>query len=207
MTTHGSPAADLGDVQPVERNGERLDQRALVEADAVGQPPEHRLVHDHGLGVGARVVAHADPALHRRPEVVVVERRERVDADAVPGRVTLDALADCVHDARELVAHDRARLDRRGREHVQVGAADPAGLDLHPHLAGAGLGGVEVPLLEAAVVGDHDRPHAGGFTFSNIASARSRCSRSCVAITLVRSSALPGGTAGWIETFTYTPAS
>ena len=90
---------------------------------------------------------------------------------------------------------------------MQVGAADPAGLDLHAHLARARLRGVEVTLLEAAVVGDHDRPHAGGFTFSNISSARSRCSRSCVAMTLVRSSAPPGGTAGWIATFTYTPAS
>ena len=48
---------------------------------------------------------------------------------------------------------------------------------------------------------------AAGFTFSNIDRARSSCSRSCVAITLVRRRAPPGGTAGWIATFTYTPAS
>ena len=40
------------------------------------------------------------------------------------------------------------------------------------------------------------------FTLSKIVRARSRCSRSCVAMTLVRSSAPPRCTAGWIATFT-----
>ena len=153
------------------------------------------------------MVAHPDPALHGRLDVVVVEGRERVDADSVPGRVLSDPVPDRVDDPGELVAHHGARLDRGRGKHVQVGAADPAGLDLYAHLPGAGLRDVELALLEAAILGDHDRPHVGGFTFSNIASARSRCSRSCVAITLVRSSAPPGGTAGWSATLTYTPAS
>ena len=48
---------------------------------------------------------------------------------------------------------------------------------------------------------------AAGRHRSNASSARSRCSRSCVAITLVRSSAPPRSTAGYSATFTYTPAS
>src|SRR6478609_4119895 len=44
-------------------------------------------------------------------------------------------------------------------------------------------------------------------TAAKASSARSSTAVSWVAMTLVRSSAPPGGTAGWIATFTYTPAS
>ena len=56
---------------------------------------------------------------------------------------------------------------------------------------------------ERPVADDGDRrPLAGQLsrTRSNASSARSRCSRSCVAITLVRSSAPPRVTAGYSAT-------
>src|ERR1035441_101104 len=66
-------------------------------------------------------------------------------------------------------------------------------VDLHNHLDGPGSGPCSA---------SNSR-----LTVANASSARSITASSWVAITLVRSSAPPGGTAGWTATFVNTPAS
>ena len=206
---HGAGVGGLhaADVQPVEGHGQRLDEGAVLQLHALGQPPEALRVHHDGLGVRTRDLAEPDAAGHRDLEVVVVERLEREDADALPFAPALHVLADGVDHAGELVAEHRAGLNSLGGPHVEVGAADAAGLHPHAHLTGARGGLLHVTGLQHPLVVQDDGPHAAAascsfFTDAKIARARSSCSRSCVAITLQRSSALAprhGGVEGHVR--------
>ena len=125
---HGAAATDLGALDAVERHRRRLDQRALLVVDAVGQRVGIVVVDD-------RVFAHAAPrpgqtdAAHLRTQmvetaaaVVVVERHhQRLDRDAValadPGHV----LADFDNLGREFVTEDLRQ--RRAGELMRVASA------------------------------------------------------------------------------------
>ena len=87
---------------------------------------------------------------------------EPADADALAGLPALDALADRVDDAGDLVAGDEREGDAREAallgEHVAV--ADAAGLDPDEDLAAAGLGHLALDQLEvAALLGHLHRSH------------------------------------------------
>jgi hypothetical protein len=79
---------------------------------------------------------------------------------------------------------------------VDVGAADSAKRDLDPDLLRTERPLFELGWEETAIRRDRNRSHDNFRTFSNASSARSRCSRLWLAITLVRISERPRGTAG-----------
>ena len=189
----GSARRRAGDVDPVQRDRERLDQRAVGELDPVGEPPEHLGGADHPLGVAAVVRPEPDAARHRGDHVELVERRERIDADAVARRPAVDAGADLGDDAGELVAHHRALRERPGRQHVEIGAADPAGLDLDDHLPVAGSRIGDVANLERLL-----RAHGYGLqaNSSGMRSGQPISASSWAARDSRRSSRL-GGTISW----------
>jgi hypothetical protein len=74
-------------------------------------------------------------------------RREQRE-DAIADGDAVDAVADGLDDAGALVAENGGRVARRVRARggVEVGVAHAAGLEAHEHLAGPGLG--EVDLLD-----------------------------------------------------------
>ena len=128
----------------------RVAERVLGEA-AVERVAHVALLEAERLAAAVAVAAHA---------AGVAEPRQR-DAHAGLEAVHL-AGTQALDHADALVAGDerRRRLDRplaaRG---VDVGVAEPAGLDAHEHLAGAGLGDGQVLDLQRAIEGADD----GGF--------------------------------------------
>ena len=125
---------------------------------------------DHRLGVAAVI---GDPATWPFSQAMKLPRRhgsqyeaaaaEPADADAVADAAKpLDALAEGVDDAGDLVARHAGVVDRHVRpRRSPVGMADAARLDADANVAAAGLGKVAVDELElAAGGGDLDGLHA-----------------------------------------------
>ena len=128
-------------------DGERLCRGAFTKAEALWQAQRIAGIDPDVFGVGPRraeagddvvgtVDAHAEPALAPALRTGVDRHRGHVVAD-LPVRAHIRAHLD--DGPGELVAedlavrhHQRARLGR-----VQVGAADPAILDLDEEVAGA----------------------------------------------------------------------
>ena len=142
--------ARLGDrVQP---DRERLDQGPLVKAHRIGQPQGGRGADAGVFGIGAgqrRGRAHRDllaaigaaGGAMRAPAAT----DERLRADPLADAPLAAQLApDLHHLARELVAHDRAGLERApagvaigALRPVQIGAADAAGAHFQDQIARA----------------------------------------------------------------------
>ena len=90
------------------------------------------------LGV---VGVEAVPGAPAQTGAALPAHRTPVEDHEVAGRDVGDALADRLHDARGLVAEqEREVVVDPALLVVQVGVADPAGLDLHHRLAGPGVG-------------------------------------------------------------------
>ena len=197
-----------GDVDSVQRDRERLDQRPVGEVDVVGDAPEHLGGAAHPLGVTTAVGAEADAAIERGSDVEAIDWWEGIDADAVALAPALHSRSDRGDRAGELVTEDRALGQDPGREHVEVGAADPAGRDLDGHLALAGLGVGDLADLEALLRRDRDSPHAAisGIRSGQAVSASTwaesdsrRSSRSGGATTVIPTGSDPAGTGAGID--------
>ena len=137
----------------VDRAGERLQRRGLIEADVVGDVVEavdleHLLGHDHVLGEaavvlvadGRLVLADLHPALLAL--VALATRHGRDALDAVGNlEAALRVGPDLDDLAGDLVAHGGGAgdVDVAVLLDLHVGAAGRAGLDLDLHLTRAAL--------------------------------------------------------------------
>jgi hypothetical protein len=148
----------VGLAQRVVGGDARAQQRRGVDGVEVVRDPRQRVERDHDLLGPAAVVGDArDLEVLALDEVAAAARvaaearaAEPADADAVAGPDVLHALADGVHDARDLVPRHARVLDRHVPQRGdRVAVADAAGLDGHAHLAAPGL--LHLPLDQLEV--------------------------------------------------------
>jgi hypothetical protein len=135
----------------MDRVAERIEDRAELVVDVVGQRHDVERRHPHviregagdvdadaaRLGVEMIAAAACGPALH--PDHMALARDTLADLEAP------DVGADRGDLARIFMAHDHRRRDRLPRpvvpvEDVHVGAADPGLVHLHQHVLGPDLG-------------------------------------------------------------------
>jgi hypothetical protein len=136
---HLVAGADVGEMRRVDADGERFREHREVEIEpgrhAIEEP---RRYLDH-LREAAR--RHAAENTDLRAEVRLAAatacagaaREQRLDDDAVPRRETA---ARSGHTADDLVPETHLRGRRHPRVVMEVGAADPAGVDAHDRRLG-----------------------------------------------------------------------
>ena len=135
----------------MDRVAERIEDRAELVVDVVGQRHDVERRHPHIFGKGARNVD-ANPARVRIEMIAAAARRPALHADHMA--LTRHALADLKTShigpkfgdlARVFVAHGHRRRDRLLRplvpiEDMDVGAADAGLVYLDQYIVGANLG-------------------------------------------------------------------
>ena len=156
--------------QPVDAHRDRFGQRRHPRVELGRHGVEPAGLRHHSLGEASRTVQPDQPVLAaaiveaRRAELAAAAGEERLDRGAIADPPPGDALAHRVDHADELVAerHPGAHAIGLGVEDVEVGAAEPAGLDAQAHLAGARLGHRDLlrPHLAPAAVDASEHPGA-----------------------------------------------
>ena len=170
---HGHGAAG----QVLRRGGEDRVPERLLQRRHLGRElgavvlPDHRLRNDDELGERAVAVDAEDLRLlaHVRLPGAAVEAHAAGDValggDVVAADDGAHVLAGLDDGACELVPERQRRVDPSLRpvvpaEDVQVGPAHARGLDLHEHVAGAGLGNRDAVEREPGLRPElADRPH------------------------------------------------
>ena len=165
--------AGAGMAKRVEGGDAGAEQRRRLDGvELVGHMRHRRDMGDHMRGVAA-VTGHAGHFMHVlageggvAPAAAAVAARAAEPADAGAGAdaPAVDAFADRVDDADDLVAGNAWIADPRDQalNGQRVAAADAAGLDADAHFLGPGNGNLALLRLErsAGLRNDH-RPHLG----------------------------------------------
>ena len=152
----------------MQRDGERLGQRAVRVAHVVREVAQHSGGHGHRFRVAARTtdpgamvdalllaqVGTAGPAGVALPAGEDGEHRDPV-AESPAG----DAGTQAGHDTGELVPEHVPCLDQAGRQHMQVRAADAAAGNVDEHLRDRRFWSLELDYAHVPAAADHGRLH------------------------------------------------
>ena len=178
---------DLGQVDAVDGDRDRFQQRGLGERKAVGQAMDDPRRHGDQLGEGAGAavvaardaqhlpaVAQVDGAAAAVRAVAAVDRG--VEGDPIADREIADGVAARRDRAGRFVSHDDRRdaPARRAVVAVHVAAADAARGDAHQDLVGRGRRRGQVGDLEVSVAGQQQGLHRVASFADRAAAVKSR---------------------------------